>query len=481
MKKLKYFLIYIIIIFLCGCKFLIKDEPKSGVNYVPLDYKVDSINYITNVDSNELTTRLNHIDDSNYKLSIFAPLTNCDEIVVENVKVNNYEINVTLDSAKITKSNVKKPIVTLSLTGLNPYKNSEYKVHVDTKYDRINLWLTRDEAFKILKAEEFVTPCSPIYTDILKNGNSIFWKLGFYEINSESKSPIRYTEAIINDRTRELLNVNSIDMSKPILNGTLISSLDKNNFLYEEENKLHIYNIPHNTSKTLDISITDNCAFSTDFINNDIAINFADNNFAIVDKFHNIRNLKADLNPDVKFFGLYGGNLYIAGADNVIYKFDGKNTQEIYTSDEEITGLSVGKEITFSAIDKFGEENIFILNQNGKKFISKGSAPKINDDRILFKMPKSGKSVDLFSYNLSTGLLLKVYTGTSVTYNRSGTDEFKIFDNEEAYFNAYKLSDDNLTYICPLKESNISDSAGSTFFTNYDGKIYILNLKNQTK
>ena len=50
MKKLKYFLIYIIIIFLCGCKFLIKDEPKSGVNYVPLDYKVDSINYITNVD-----------------------------------------------------------------------------------------------------------------------------------------------------------------------------------------------------------------------------------------------------------------------------------------------------------------------------------------------------------------------------------------------------------------------------------------------
>ena len=141
----------------------------------------------------------------------------------------------------------------------------------------------------------------------------------------------------------------------------------------------------------------------------------------------------------------------------------------------------MGKEITFSAIDKFGEENIFILNQNGKKFISKGSAPKINDDRILFKMPKSGKSVDLFSYNLSTGLLLKVYTGIGVTYNRSGTDEFKIFDNEEAYLNAYMLSDDNLTYICPLKESNILDSAGSTFFTNYDGKIYILNLKNQTK
>lgn len=96
-------------------------------------------------------------------------------------------------------------------------------------------------------------------------------------------------------------------------------------------------------------------------------------------------------------------------------------------------------------------------------------------------MPKSGKSVDLFSYNLSTGLLLKVYTGIGVTYNRSGTDEFKIFDNEEAYLNAYMLSDDNLTYICPLKESNILDSAGSTFFTNYDGKIYILNLKNQTK
>lgn len=481
MKKLKYFLIYISIIFLSGCKFLIKDEPKSGVNYVPLDYKVDSINYLTNVDSNELTTKLNHIDDSNYKLSIFAPLTNCDEIVVENVKVNNYEIYVTLDSEKNTKSNVKKPIITLSLTGLNPYENSEYKVHVDTKYDRINLWLTRDEAFKILKSEEFVAPCSPIYTDILKNGNSIFWKLGFYEINSESKSPIRYTEAIINDRTRELLNVNSIDVSKPILNGTLISNLDKNNFLYEEENKLHIYNIPHNIGKTLDISITDNCTFSTDFINNEIAISFTENNFAIVDKFQNIRNLKADLSTDVKFFGLYGGNLYIVGSDNCIYKFDGKNTEKIYISDEEITGLSVGKEIVFSTINKFGEENIFILNKNEKKFISKGSSPKINDDRILFKMPKSGKSVDLFSYNLSTGLLLKVYTGTGVTYNRSGTGEFKIFDNEETYFNAYKLSGDSLTYICPLKESNISDSDKNTFFTNYEGKIYILNLKNQTK
>lgn len=153
MNKFKYFLIFITIIFLSGCKFLIKDEPKTGINYVPLDYKVDSINYLTNVDSNELTTKLNHIDDSNYKLSILAPLTNCDEIVVENVNVNNFEIDITIDAKKNTNNEVKKPLITLSLTGLNPYNNSEYKVHVNIKYDRINLWLTRDEAFKILKSK----------------------------------------------------------------------------------------------------------------------------------------------------------------------------------------------------------------------------------------------------------------------------------------------------------------------------------------
>ncbi len=480
MNKFKYFLIFITIIFLSGCKFLVKDEPKTGINYVPLDYKVDSINYLTNVDSNELTTKLNHIDDSNYKLSILAPLTNCDEIVVENVNVNNFEIDVILDAKKNRTTEVRKPLIILTLTGLNPYNNSEYKVHVDIKYDRINLWLTRDEAFKILKSENFIEPCSPIYTDILKNGSSILWKLGFYETNSESKSPIRYTEAVINDKTKELLTVNSLDVSQPILDGSLISSLDNKNFLYESNNKLYIYNIPHKTSKTLDISITDNCVFSMDFSSGKIAILYPENKITIIDRFQKIRNLNLDLDAKVKLFEIYDSKCYIVSADNSIYKLEGDTLNKIYSSDEEVTSFSVGREIAFSSINKFGEENIFLLDKDGKRFISKGRLPKVGNDKILFEIPRSGKNVDIYSYNLSTGLLLKIYSGTEISYNRSGTDDFKIFDKINSYYSAYKLSSDNLTYICPLEEANIWDFENKNiYFTNADSKIYILNLKNQ--
>lgn len=480
MNKFKYFLIFITIIFLSGCKFLVKDEPKTGINYVPLDYKVDSINYLTNVDSNELTTKLNHIDDSNYKLSILAPLTNCDEIVVENVNVNNFEIDVILDAKKNRTTEVRKPLITLTLTGLNPYNNSEYKVHVDIKYDRINLWLTRDEAFKILKSENFIEPCSPIYTDILKNGSSILWKLGFYETNSESKSPIRYTEAVINDKTRELLTVNSFDVARPILDGSLISNLDYNNFLYEVNNKLLIYNIPHKTSKTLDISITDNCVFSRDFSSGKIAILYPENKITIIDRFQNTRNLTFDLNTKVKLFEIYDSKCYIVSADNNIYELKGDTLNKIYSSGEEVTSFSVGSEIAFSSINKFGEENIFLLDKDGKRFISKGRLPKVGNDKILFEIPRSGKKVDLYSYNLSTGLLLKIYSGTEISYNRSGTGDFKIFDKINSYYSAYKLSTDNLTYICPLEEANIWDFENKNiYFTNADSKIYILNLKNQ--
>ena len=480
MNKFKYFLIFITIIFLSGCKFLVKDETKTGINYVPLDYKVDSINYLTNVDSNELTTKLNHIDDTNSKLSILAPLTNCDEIVVENVNVNNFEIDITIDAKKNTNNEVKKPLITLSLTGLNPYNNSEYKVHVDIKYDRINLWLTRDEAFKILKSENFIEPCSPIYTDILKNVSSILWKLGFYETNSESKSPIRYTEAVINDKTRELLTVNSIDVSQPILDGSLISNLDNKNFLYESNNKLYIYNIPHKTSKTLDISITDNCVFSKDILNGGIAILYPENKITIIDRFQKIRYLNLDLDAKVKLFEIYEGKCYIVSADNNIYELKGDTLNKIYSSGEEVTSFSVGSEIAFSSINKFGEENIFLLEKDGKRFISKGRLPKVGNDKILFEIPRSGKNVDLYSYNLSTGLLLKIYSGTEISYNRSGTGDFKIFDKINSYYSAYKLSTDNLTYICPLEEANIWDFENKNiYFTNADSKIYILNLKNQ--
>lgn len=482
MNKFKYFLIFITIIFLSGCKFLIKDEPKTGINYVPLDYKVDSINYLTNVDSNELTTKLNHIDDSNYKLSILAPLTNCDEIVVENVNVNNFEIDITIDAKKNTNNEVKKPLITLSLTGLNPYNNSEYKVHVNIKYDRINLWLTRDEAFKILKSEKFVVPCSPIYTDILKNGSSILWKLGFYEINSESKNPIRYTEAVINDKTRELLNVNSFDVARPILDGSLISNLDYNNFLYEVNNKLLIYNIPHKTSKTLDISITDNCVFSRDFSSGKIAILYPENKITLIDRFQNTRNLTFDLNIKVKLFEIYDGKCYIVSTDNEIYKLEGDTLEKIYSFKEEITAFSVGSEIALSSIDKFGEENIFLLDKSGKRFISKGRSPKVCGDKILFEIPRGGKNIDLYSYNLSTGLLLKIYSGTEISYNRSGTGEFKIFDKINSYYSAYKLSGDNLTYICPIEEANIWNLGNKNYyFTNAKNKIYMFNLKNQSK
>lgn len=469
----KRFIIILLTIFLCGCDLLIKDEKRTGINYIPLAFNVQSINYTKNYDSDDVVTNLSQIDGSQYKLNIYAPLTDSKDVNVKKIQISENIINVLVSASKEKVDTVRRPLISIIVSGLNPYIEDKYSVKINPLYPALNPSLEQDEAIKILKSNIDNNINSPIFSKIVYKNKKLTWNLGFYGIDNDNKN-IFYKNISIDDTSKKIISNSKKIMSKKILNGKILGILNKTNIIYINDNFIYSYYIPTKSTKRLDINLTTFKFHKTDSKNNSIFI-FANNTLYKLDKDFYLKKLfKTDLN--VKDIAIGEKEIFLLTDENKIYSWKNEKIEKIFSSNDLITSIEYSDTLYIST-QNAKSKSISKIN-NIRQFIDSGESIKTLDGSLFYLKNRDNLN-NLMLYDIESGLKINLYSAEKLEIEKECVDSFIFYEKTNNCKNVYNIKNESISFITTLPSGQLYKLSDQNAIINIEGEIYKLDIKAQ--
>lgn len=404
MKKL----IIIIAFLLSGCNVLIKDEPKTGVNYIPIEYNVESIDYIKEYESNEMVWKMKPLRSADVNLEIICPLTDRSDIKVVDLKQNQNDIILQLESKYSKDYILRRPIIKINLKGINPYNSTEYNLKIKSNFDFSNTNLNTRTAKNIVLRNITNINFEPKDIFVTKFKDKINWTLEYPLVLTGNENPVSKMSFIIDDNTQDIVetiqNQNSVKIDKGI---PLISFDDY--FLYTNLKTLYAYSIPKNKSiKIFDIKHKIDIA-KKDIAKNKVYFLSHDNpDKIIVLNFDLTYNEIAFENLNILDFAIHDDKLFLVSKDSeaiTIYKYTDE-LKEIKTTKEIVKNIETNGEDLVVELKAEENNSIYRIYKNGESvFIGNGTKPLIDKSSIYYISYKDNPLNSYFTtYTLNSGL-----------------------------------------------------------------------------
>lgn len=473
-------LIFVIAFLLSGCNVLIKDEPKTGVNYIPIEFNVESIDYIKDYQSNETTWKMKPSGDIDVSLEIICPLTDRSDIKVIDLKKNKSEILVSLESKSIRGNILKRPIIKINLKGINPYKKLEYNLKINSNFDFIKTNLNSNIAKYIVMKDKTNINFDPNNIYVSKIGNKKQWTLEYPIVLTGNENPISKMSFIIDDATKNIVDEIKTQNSTIIGQGVPLIYFD-DFFLYENSNSLYAYSIPKNKSiKILNYNNSIDIIKRDEF-NNKIYILSKDDPSNIL-----------IINPDLSFetknfndyiitdFAIYNDILFFINKEKnlfSIYKYDTKISR-IRSYQNEIKSIdSNGNDVAIELAQR-NKNSIYRIYKDGKDaFIGNGSNPIIDNNSIYFINSNSSNSY-IMNYNLNSGLS-KSHISNKIIDLEFNNKDIIIKENVEGITKLSTFKNNILNEIISFPRENIYySSKHNSIILLYKNNLYLVRLSN---
>lgn len=403
-------ILLICIIFLSGCDVLIKDDPKTGINYIPIEYDLKSIDYISDYKNNQLSWEMKPIGSIDVELTIICPLTDRTNIRITDLKQSEDEIIVKLKAPVTGNDSLKKPVIKINLRGINPYNKQSYKLNLDADFDFARPNLDTDSAKAIIKETYPGIIYDPLDVRLLRTSRGLMWTL-YYPLvykDHEADPAIRFS---IDDASKAIVNEREFENSKKIPFDKSIGFASDEIFLYKESNDIYSYNIPKNESLKINKLKEEFTNIKRDSKTSQIYFQSkkSPSLFYIYNPINNdVTNFYLeDLYPDD--FAVYDGNIFFIvniGSSSKLFQYKNSELNEIKQFKFLIKSIATnGKDIVIETINKVGNRIYRIDSNFSLAFLGNGINPIINSDSISYlKKINVSNSSELIIYSLKSGL-----------------------------------------------------------------------------
>lgn len=469
MRK-KVLILLIISVFLCGCNLLIKDEIKTGINYVPLAFNVQSISYTKTFDSDDVVTKLSHIEGSQYKLNIYAPLTDSKDVNVERIKISENVINVDVSASKEKQTAIRRPLISINVSGLNPYIEDKYSVKINPLYKAYNLNLKQDEAVKILKSNVGDNIKSPIFAKVLKSNKNINWNLGYYEIDNENEN-IYYKNISIDDYSNKIISKSKKSISSKLFNGQILGILNGDNIVYLNNNNVYSYYIPTKSVERLDINLTTFKIHKMDNKTNSIFI-FSDSALYKLGGDFKFEKL-FDLELNIKKIAVGNDEIFLLTNENEIFSYKNNEIKKIYTSNENVESMDYSDDL-YIETDK---KRIYKIKNHFNQIIDDGESIKCVGS-YLYYLKKTDRDVNLVVYNTESGLKVNLYSSEKINIENESNNILIFYDTSNSVKKVYSIQNEMISYLINLPNGKFYATNNPSFgIAEINEKIYKLDIR----
>ncbi|MCI6609540.1 MAG: hypothetical protein MSH08_02025 [Ezakiella sp.] len=464
MSKLKYLLI-VISFCLTGCNLLIKDEPQTGIDYVPLEYTVLSIKYIKNIESTKTVTHLTHVDNSNYKLSIYAPVTNASKVSVKNIKINDNEIYIELNGSSNRSRTLSRPYIEVMITGINPYNEQNYTAKVISNYNIIKNNLSESDVLKIitpLKSD----PDEPILlSNLIKNYNGLYWNINLLMLDSDNT--ILLHKIVINDKTKKIEQNTKINISQKIAYGKVLCDAENNSFYFVNGENLFLYDLTQNYPKDLNLKVKNMISFAFDETQNKLYILNESGGIEVIKKDEIIKQIHPETDEKILDLKAFNNKLVLLTENSNLYLYENEKSEKILQINKDIFNFDFNSEIVYwSGSDLFNSKIFKLSKSQNPVFIDKGASPIILNDKIYY-IKNSESTSTIVSYNLKTGLSLDVCSSEKLKFVSKNKNSILFMETKNSKSKIYELKDDIYKYVIPIQDGVV--------YSNFGDGIYILN------
>lgn len=467
MRK-KVIILFIISVFLCGCNLLIKDEKITGINYVPLAFNVQSITYTKTFDSDDVVTKLSHIEGSQYKLSIYAPLTDSKDVNVERIQISENVINVDVSASNEHQKAIRRPLISINVSGLNPYIEDKYSVKINPLYKSYNLSLKQDEAIKILKSSVKEKIKSPIFAKVFKANKNLNWNLGYYHVDNNQS--IYYKNMTIDDYSKKIIATSEKEVSNKLFDGKILGILNGDNIVYLNNSNVYNYYIPTKSVERLDINLTTFKVHKYDNKTNSIFI-FSDNALYRLSSDFRFEKL-FDSKLEVKNILSGEDEIYLLTEDNIIYTFKDGELTKAYTSKENIKSMDYSNGLYIST-----EKNVIYKIVNGaKQYIDNGEEIK-SVGNYLYYIKRTDNAENLMVYNTNSGLKVNLYSLEKIELEEKSSNQLIFYEITSGVKKVYSIQNELISYFVNLPSGKFFSTSNSNFgIAEIDDKIFKLDI-----
>lgn len=464
MSKLKYLLI-VISFCLAGCNLLINDEPQTSIDYVPLEYTVLSTKYIKNIESTNTVTHLTHVDNSNYKLSIYAPVTNASKVSVKNIKINDNEIYIELNGSSNRSRTLSRPYIEIMITGINPYNEQNYTTKVISNYNIVKNNLSESDVLKIITPLKTDPDEQILLSNLIKNYNGLYWNINLLML--DSNNTILLHKIVINDKTKKIEQNTKINISQKIAYGNVLCNAENNSFYFINGENLFLYDLEQNYPKDLNLKVKNMISFAFDETQNKLYILNKSGGIEVIKKDEIIKQIHPNTNEKIIDLKASDNKLVLLTENSNLYLYENDSLKKILQINKDIFSFDFNNEIVYWVGSDLFNSKIFKLSKSKNPvFIDKGTNPIILNDKIYYIKNSEGTST-IVSYNLKTGLSLEVCSSEKLEFVSKNKNSILFMETKNSKSKIYELKNDIYKYVIPIQDGVV--------YSNFEDNIYILN------
>ena len=480
MKKIIFVLIALLF---SRCNILIKDDPNTGVTYTPIEFNVQSVDYIKDYNDNEINWVMKPMNDIDVSLNIICQLTDKRDIQVVDLKQNDNDIIINLTHGLKKENILKKPVIKISLKGINPYKKMDYNLIVKSDFNFIKTNINFNHLKNIVKKNHLNINYNPSDINLIKRKNKLTWSLNYPVVITGYDNPISSLELIIDDSTKKIINTIKSNNSIKISKGNPIGFISDEIFIYENNKNLYAYSIPKNESiKILQLNSSIRTA----------KFDYAKNNLYLLLK--NESNSLVKINSNLLYENINIGNFkifdYAVSNDKIFFVVQNKNKSEIYKLNNGVPEIFKSLDFKIQNINTNGEaiaievmsdkdNYINLIKADGDiSYIGLGSKPIINNQNIFY-IRSTNKTLysELVSYSLSTGLSNSHLHGIITNIYLNLNDNLIVKENVEGNTKLSTLQNNILDEIIQIPREKIFYSKKyNSIIILFENTIYYTNV-----
>ena len=457
-------ILLICIIFLSGCDVLIKDDPKTGINYIPIEYDLKSIDYISDYNNNEISWEMKPVGSIDVELTIVCPLTDRTNIKVLDLKQSEDEIIVKLKGPVVRNDSLQKPVIKIVLRGINPYNKQNYKLRLDSDFDFLRPNMDTDTAKAIIKETYPSIIYDPLDIKLMRTTKGLMWTL-YYPLVDQDKENVSIRFAI-SDSSKEIVNENKFEISKKIPFDKSIGFASGDFFLYKQSDDIYFYNIPKNESLKINKLKEEFTNIKRDPKTSKIYFQSCEptSKFYIFNpETDDIKTFDLrDLYPDD--FAVYDDKFFFItnnSTSSKLFKSQDSELEEIKQMSFLIKSIATnGKDLVIETLGKDGNLVYRIDSNYSLAFLGKGTKPVINSEFISYLSQSPGSNnPELIVYSLKSGLNKEIMHGNIKGISYDQNDNLIIKEKIESTIKLSIYKNQSIKTIVQLPCKNIFYSA----------------------